>query len=79
MQLSNDVEEQQLADCAEKGDRDCRLILEYHDECFDSSYRAEFRIREFRWGEYAECISKRIDRNVVSEDKESMTTESHFN
>ena len=57
MQLSNDVEKEWLAECMDKEGRDCNLISEHHDECFDSSYRAEFRIREFRRGEYADCIS----------------------
>jgi hypothetical protein len=65
-QLSNDVEQGQLAACSEDEGRDCHLISEYHDECFDSSYRAEFRIRELRRGEYADCMSRKIGQHVGS-------------
>ena len=65
-QLSSDVEQRQLAACLEGKGRDCHLISEYHADCFDASYRAEFKIREFRRGEYADCMSRKIGQHVGS-------------
>ena len=65
MQLSDDVEREQLARCAEQGGRTCQLVTEHHDDCFDASYRAEFRIREFRQAEYADCLAEKNSQSVA--------------
>ena len=63
MQLSNEVEQEQLAKCLEDGGRICQLVVEHHDDCFDMSYRAEFRIREFRRVEYADCLLAKVKQS----------------
>ena len=60
MQLSDEVQAAERAACARKGGFDCDLIAKYHDECFESSYRAEYRIRSFHDDEYRVCIESRM-------------------
>ncbi len=62
-QLSNKVEAEKLRACEARGGNDCGLIPKYHDDCFESSYRAEFRIRTFRYDEYNRCIATRIKQH----------------
>lgn len=59
-QLSNDVEEEKRKVCFKQGRYDCGLISRYHNECFNSSYRAEYRIRDFHFDEYNNCIDSKI-------------------
>jgi len=65
MRISNEVEQETVEACEKSREYDCELIHEYHDECFDSSYRAELRIREFRPGEYRDCLNTKIKQHVT--------------
>ena len=69
MQLSAEVEQEQLARCAEEGGRSCQFVTEHHDDCFDASYRAEYRIREFRHAEYADCLAEKTRQSVAEAEK----------
>jgi len=55
-QLSGEIKQKELENCAKRGEIDCMIIKSYHDECFDSSYRAEFKIRSFHTDEYQACL-----------------------
>ena len=66
-QLSNQVREAEETACAKNGTTSCDLIAKYHDECFDLSYRAEFRVKSFRFGEYRACIENKIGEHLRSE------------
>jgi hypothetical protein len=66
-QLSNDVREAERGACVKNGKFDCDLIAKYHDECFESSYRAEYRIRSFHASEYHACIEKRASQHLGAE------------
>lgn len=68
MRMSNDVEQETIEACEKNGGYDCELIHEYHDECFDSSYRAELRIREFRPREYRACIDSKVKQHSTGQD-----------
>ena len=63
-QLSNKIEEETLKACAEQGNYDCDLISQYHDECFDFSYRAQYRIKQFHHAEYNRCINSKIQPHI---------------
>jgi len=62
MQLSNKVEEDRQKACVQGGGHDCGLISKYHDECFNASYRAEYRIKSFHRDEYNDCMARRISQ-----------------
>ena len=63
--LSDEVLTAKLKECAEEADYDCQLISQYHDDCFDSSYRAEFRIKQFRRAEYDSCIDSAVKKYLT--------------
>ena len=65
-QLSNKVKEEKLRICSEQGSYDCGLISRYHDECFSSSYRAQYKIKKFYYDEYNNCISSKIEQRLNS-------------
>jgi len=48
-----------LLACGKDGGLDCNIIETYHDDCFASSYRAEFKIRSFHAEEYRACLDKK--------------------
>jgi hypothetical protein len=62
-QLSNTVKEAEGEACAKKGNYNCNLIATYHNECFEQSYRAEYRIRSFHASEYHACIENKINHH----------------
>lgn len=61
-QLSNKIKEERLRICAEQGDYDCNLILQFHNECFKSSYRSQYKIKKFYLNEYNNCINRKIEQ-----------------
>jgi len=60
IQLSNEIEEKKLKVCVKQKIYDCELISKYHEDCFKSSYRSEYRIRDFHTDEYHSCIDRKI-------------------
>jgi len=65
-QLSNEVKEERLRICSEQKSYDCELITRYHDECFSSSYRSQYKTRKFYPGEYDKCIKNKIEQHLNS-------------
>jgi len=65
-QLSNKVEEQRSRMCSDQGSYDCELISRYHDECFSTSNRARYKIKEFNPGAYNDCIDRKIEQHLSS-------------
>ncbi len=59
-QLSNKVKEEQLRVCSEQEEYDCEVIVQFHDECFSSSYRAQYKMKKFHPNEYNSCINRKI-------------------
>jgi len=64
MQLSREVAEEKRKGCSEQSNYDCELISKFHDECFEASYRAEYRIRKFHSGEYNNCVDQKIAQHL---------------
>lgn len=69
-QLSEEVEERQFNRCTDQGNADCDLIGRFHDDCFDTSYRAEYRVRQFHSAEYQQCMNERITAYRTSKDRD---------
>lgn len=61
-QLSNKIEEEKWNTCIEQCRSNCELVSKYQDDCFDPSYRAEYRIKTFRPGEYDRCMDNKIEQ-----------------
>jgi hypothetical protein len=59
-QLGDDIKAEKLRICSEEGRYDCGLIEQYHDECFDLSYRSQYKMKEFHPGEYERCMNSKI-------------------
>ena len=66
LQLSGETRDAEEAACEQTKAFDCVLIERYHDECFDPSYRAEYRIRSFHVDEYRACMDSRIRQHGVA-------------
>lgn len=64
MHLSGEVQETERKACAKQGAFDCDLIAKYHDECFEPSYRAEYRIKSFHADEYRACIENMMNQHL---------------
>ena len=69
MQLSTEIETAEMNACNNKGGSDCDLIANYHDDCFEPSYRAEYRIRTFHAREYRVCMDTKLDRHRNGQNK----------
>ena len=64
VQLSNKIEEKKLKVCEEQNIYDCGLISQYHNDCFNASYRTVYRIRDFHPDEYHSCINRKIKLHI---------------
>jgi hypothetical protein len=53
-----------LASCIEQHLYDCSLIELYHRECFDLSYRSEYKLKEFHPAEYDNCLNTKIKQHA---------------
>jgi hypothetical protein len=62
--LSNQIKEKKLASCIEQHLYDCSLIELYHRECFDLSYRSEYKLKEFHPAEYDSCLNTKIKQHA---------------
>lgn len=58
--LSNEIKRKELENCSKNENYDCNLINNYHDECFNTAYRSEYKIRSFHTDAYRTCLSKKI-------------------
>lgn len=65
-QLSNEVRKSALESCAKDARYDCDSVLEHHDDCFNSSYRAELKIRSFHYQEYWTCLVNKSNSTRTS-------------
>jgi len=66
-ELSKEVRDSALESCAKNDRQDCDIVEKYHDDCFDSSYRSELKIRSFHYQEYRACLEKRGRSSYASE------------
>lgn len=62
--LSNQIKEKKMKSCVEHNLYNCDLIELYHKECFDLSYRSEYKIKDFHPAEYDKCLNTKIKQHV---------------
>ena len=63
------TKEEKLKICAEQGNDNCELILQFHDECFRASYKSKYKTRAFNLRDYNNCIQNKIEQSINAIEK----------